>query len=150
MKLEEFEKELVTNFMDKNPVTVRPEASIKEVIDLMEKHTVQLIPVVDATGRFVGEIVERDLLKLFIDTSGISEEEIMSEPLLGASFFPEKARDIMRKHERSLSPNDSLGFAAKLMFRHNVTVLPVVEGEKMLGVLSEDSVLKKLRKEVEL
>ena len=55
----------VHQVMDHRPVTVRPEASLEEVIRLFSTHRFSWLPVVEATGHPLGVITWRDLLAWF-------------------------------------------------------------------------------------
>ncbi len=55
-----------------------------------------------------------------------------------------KAKDIMAKQIISVSDNDKVEDAARLMRKHSVSQLPVFEGEKSVGSLSERTILRLL------
>ena len=57
---------LVTRRMSKNPIAISPKASIQEAIELMKKHSIRHLPVVEE-GKLVGMISIRDLVRAIVD-----------------------------------------------------------------------------------
>ena len=92
----------------------------------------------------MGIVNEQDLLKLVIDPRDISEQEILTEPLLGMSFFPKTIKDIMKKCHASVSPKDTIRAAALKMYRNKQQVLPVIDNGKLVGILSQDDIFEAL------
>ena len=107
--------------MVQNVVTAKPSDSIGGVAELMNRHEIGCVIIVDE-GRPVGVVTERDMIKRVICRSKGSEkkriEEIMSRPLIEAS------------------PEMPAGDAAKLMLEKNIKKLPIVENGKLLGLVT--------------
>jgi len=98
-------------------------------------------------GKFIGEIHEIDLLKLAIEPKDIPEEELI--PLgfgIDMGFFAKTARDIVRRHEITVKPDTKIKDAAFMMFKEGVRSIPVIENGKLLGILTERDILKKILK----
>ena len=60
------ESRTVGEIMSRNPITISPEASIQEVVKLMERHTLKRIPV-ESNGEALGMISRIDLLKMLVE-----------------------------------------------------------------------------------
>ena len=60
------ESRTVDEIMSRDPITISPEASIQEVVKLMERHTLKLIPVA-SNGEALGIISRVDLLRMLIE-----------------------------------------------------------------------------------
>jgi CBS domain-containing protein len=60
------ESRIVDEIMSRDPITISPEASLQEVVNLMERHTIRIIPV-SSNGRALGIISRVDLLKMLIE-----------------------------------------------------------------------------------
>jgi len=60
------ESRTVGEIMSRNPITISPEASIQEVVKLMERHTLKRIPV-ESNGEALGMISRVDLLKMLVE-----------------------------------------------------------------------------------
>ncbi len=57
----------IRQVMKSEPITVRQESSVREAIELLIDNSISGLPVVDESGRLVGALTERDLLKLFYE-----------------------------------------------------------------------------------
>lgn len=117
---------------------------IKKVIKIFLNTDANVIAVFDGR-KFVGEIHELDMLKLAVDPKEIPEEEII---ILGfgmdMGYFAKTARDIVRRHEVSITPETKIKDASFIMLKENVKSLPVMKGDKLLGILTEKDILKKV------
>ncbi len=108
-------------------VTVEPSATLKKAAELMNMHEIGCLVVVHS-GKPVGIITERDMLKRVICESRESETvrviEIMSKPVITAS------------------PNMRAGDATKLMLERNIKKLPVVENGQLVGLVTLTDLLR--------
>jgi predicted transcriptional regulator len=145
MRIEEIRKLPVGKVMRKKSISVRPGDSVSRVARLLTSVTLSEVPVVD-NDKFVGVVFEHDLLKALIEPSSLSAGDIMMEPMGGISFSPRKASDVMRRPRVSLSPHDTVGFAAKVMFKTRTSVLPVAEKGRIVGRVFEDDLIRLLAK----
>ena len=107
--------------MVENVFTAEPNDSVGQVAELMNKHEIGCVIIVD-DGKPVGVVTERDMIKRVICRSKGSEKmkvaQIMSKPLIEAS------------------PEMPAGDAAKLMLERNIKKLPIVENGKLLGLVT--------------
>ncbi len=124
---------------------LKPTDKVRVAIKWLTSHELSMLPVVDGDN-YLGEVVESDLLKIIIDPRDMSTQQIVSEPLLGMSFFPQTVKDVMRKHRSFLSPNETLRTAAKKMYMSKAGILPVIEEGKLVGLLYADDVITYLVK----
>jgi len=111
----------VEGAMVENVVTVDTDATVKEAVEIMNKHEIGCLVVVKG-NRLVGILTERDMLKR----------------VLGESRNPEKTKisEIMTTPLITVSPTTNLEEAAKLMFEKNVKKLPVVSEGKLVGLIT--------------
>jgi CBS domain-containing protein len=66
----------VAEIMTRNPVTIRPEATIGEAAQLMLRNMISGLPVLDEQGAMVGIITESDIFRMVVrDWTGMREEE---------------------------------------------------------------------------
>jgi IMP dehydrogenase len=81
-----------------NPITIGPEASLADVLALKEKHNISGIPVVDATGRLVGIITNRDVR--FATDLYQKVGELMTTKLITArqGVDAQEAKRLLHKH----------------------------------------------------
>ena len=115
----------VREAMNHETVTVRETDSVLNGLKVLIREGVGGAPVVSQDSKLVGMVTEFDLL-LAIDFVG--EEFPISR--------------VMRREVISVSPDMSLDEARNLVLIHHHRRLPVVEGGKVVGVLSRRDILK--------
>ncbi len=116
--------------------------SIDDVFKIFKKHTVNTVPVFEG-DKFVGEICLQDLMKLVIGASGFSASEICKDGMgIDTSFIAENALEIMRKHETTVDPDTTVAKVAKIMLDDDVDAVIVTDGNKVVGVISEEDIAK--------
>lgn len=131
----------VEDVMTREVVTVSPDTSFRDVVRLLEDRHVDAFPVVES-GKVVGIISESDLL--------LKEEG----PEGGHTGMPwQRRRDRMRagatcvseamtRHVITVAPGTTLSAAARLMHRHRIGGLPVVdENGHLLGIVTRSDLL---------
>lgn len=111
----------VEGAMIEDVVTVDAEATVKEAVEIMNKHEIGCLVVMEK-NKLVGILTERDMLK----------------KVLGESRNPEttKVSEIMTTPVITTSPTTNLEEAAKLMFKKNVKKLPIVSEGKLVGLVT--------------
>jgi CBS domain-containing protein len=111
----------VKDVMVKEIITVNPTTKIRDAVELMNKNQIGCL-VVTRKGKPVGIITERDVLKKIVCRCKSPEQtkvsEIMSTPL------------IVGKVDMNWLE------AAKLMLDHDIKKLPILDGEKLVGLLT--------------
>lgn len=112
--------------------TVRPEQTLREALAMLARHSIGALVVADAAGAVVGILSERDIVR---------------EAVRNERFFDLSVSAIMTKTVITGQPQDDLNAVANTMtikrFRH----LPVLEGGKLVGVVSLGDVVKAQRDE---
>jgi len=107
--------------------SISPDATVFETIRLMADKNVSALPVVD-NSQLVGIISERDYTRKVI--------------LKGLSSKDTPVRDIMTREVLTASPSDSIADCMRVMTEKRVRHLPVLEGTKMIGIVSIGDVTK--------
>ena len=111
----------VKDVMVTDLVTVKTDISVKKAVKVMNDFEIGCLIVVE-DGEAVGIITERDILKRIVVESRDPEKtlvgEVMSKPLIVTS------------------PETSLEEAIESMFKHKIKKLPVVEGGKLVGLVT--------------
>jgi CBS domain-containing protein len=125
------------------------EATLKKAIDIFIKEPDGVIPILE-NGRFVGEIYQRDMLKLAVDPSIFVGERVLGPAGVKQIMEPyaRKVRDLMMDHEFTISPDEEVKSAAEIMLRENVRSLPVEKDGRLVGFVSELEILRHLRKKM--
>jgi len=127
--------------IQRNPITISPEASFFEARNLIHEKGVRHLPVVDKNGHLVGIVTDRDIREAApSDATLLSVQEL--NYLLGklkvAAFMTTKEKLI------TITPDALIEEAVQLMHDHKIGCLPVVEGEKLYGIFTETDALAHL------
>ncbi len=135
----------VQDIMTADPVTVTPATPLKDLIDILVEQKIGSVPVLGLHGRVLGLVTETDLLR---------KEELKRDPEVRHSrqmtyrarrdvATAETAGELMSTHPVTARADMTVAEAARLMDRHQVTCLPVVDdGGKLLGVVSPRDLLR--------
>jgi CBS domain-containing protein len=111
----------IHDIMRSKVVTGRASISVKEAVDIMNKHGIGCLVVVEKESP-IGIVTERDLLKRVLaeskDPRKINVQEIMSKPLIVGK------------------PGMLIEEVIKLMFDNKIKKLPIVENGKLLGLVT--------------
>jgi CBS domain-containing protein len=75
--------ETAGELMTTHPVTVPPDMNVAEAARLMDRNQVTCLPVVDGSGKMVGVVTPRDLLRVFLRPDEEIRSDIISEVLVG-------------------------------------------------------------------
>jgi len=140
----------VADIMVQNPIAVLPQNSLRELINLMGTHRVAGMPVVDETGKYIGEVNVLNLLKV-----GVPNYVMMLDNLsFLASYEPLEnlfgkqdilfVKDIMTTGDVFIRPESSIIEAVFLMFSQNKRYLSVVKDEKLVGLVTAMDILIKV------
>ena len=139
---------LVSDIMTHNPRTVNPDTKLQEVASIMCLYRIPALPVVDESGKLVGNISEMDLLKNllptmedFVDGTAVTEIESMT-PNYSASMR-KSVSEMMVKNPVSVSPDMHVLKATAKMTNHRFRRIPVADSDgKLVGVMSLGDVHK--------
>ena len=128
--------------MTADVVTISTDTPFKRIEQLMNEHDVSALPVVNAEGALVGMVSEADLL-LRTEASGDEPGGWTHEAReRRAKAQAQTADGLMSSPVVSTASDQPLAAAAHLMRKRNVKRLPVVDGGKLVGIVSRADVLK--------
>jgi len=117
----------VKDRMIRNVVTINANDSIKEALDLMRQKGFRRLPVVEK-GVLVGMIVEHDA-EIFLCRPGGYPETPVSWAMSSKYIF-------------TIGPEDDIISAAKLMLDKKISSLPILEEEKIVGIITVTDMLQ--------
>lgn len=131
---------LVRNWMTTDVITITPETSLLKIAKIMRDHDIRRLPVLDAAGKIIGIVSDRDVRDA--SPSKATSLDMYEMHYLLAEI---KARDIMTKNPLLLKETDTVEMAAMLMLDKKIGGLPIVDAnEKLRGIISEQDVFKAL------
>lgn len=117
--------EPIKSVMTQKVFSILTTAKTSDAIELMKKHNVGGLPVVDEENRVWAIVTERDVIFLF--SGKISEV---------------KVADAMSKKVVAAKPNTSIFEAEKTMIQHGFRRLPIVQNEKLIGIVTVMDILR--------
>lgn len=130
----------VEELMTSKVFTVAPHDMIDRVFFLIHYEKVRHLPVVEK-GKVIGMVSDRDMYKALGPKSNSNAiEGSKSSPEL--HVVPKKVQNIMRRGVISVSSDTLASDAASLMADNKIGALPVINGEKLVGILSATDILR--------
>ncbi len=126
----------IGRIMHKDLVTVSPSASIEEAKILLQKHKIGHLLVVDEEGSLVGILSDRDLKQYWA-----SPATTLSTHELNYLLQQVIVEMIMIKAVITITPETTTERAAFIMQENDINALPVVEGQKLVGIITSTDVM---------
>ena len=114
----------VNEIMNKEPITISPETRVGQALKLMQQHQIRHLPVIK-DDFMVGWISARTL----------------REVLLASMLEIITVGDVMVEAPISVTPDTSVEEAARLVHEHRIGGMPVLDGEKLVGVITVNDLL---------
>lgn len=124
----------VRDFMTTKVVTVTPETPVFDAIDLMKQHEIHRLPVVQ-DEKLVGLITEG-----IIHEALPSKATSLSVYELNYLITKTKVKDVMLKKVETIAPDALLEQAIDQMRKKNIAVLPVLEKEQLVGIITNNDI----------
>lgn len=126
----------VKDIMTTNVITISPEATFHEAMEIIRTKGVRRLPVVK-DDRVVGIVAEKDLLK-----ASPSQATTLDVWELTTLLGKLKVKQIMKKDVVHVHPNTPIEEAAKIMADRKIGSLLVMEEEKLVGIITETDIFK--------
>jgi CBS domain-containing protein len=137
-------------------LSVRPDTSIVEAIRVMLDHRISGLPVIDDAGRLIGVLTEGDLLRRS-ETGTERHRPRWLEILMGPGRMAgeyvrthgRKVGEIMTREVVSVTPERPLDEIVALMERHRIKRVPVLDGDRLVGLVTRADLLRALARTLE-
>ncbi len=136
----------VADVMTSDPVALRASASFKEIAARLRQQHAAAFPVLDADDSVIGVVSEADLLPKEALEAGYEGHR---GPLAGPRHHAERekaagltAGDIMSRPAVTIGAFDLVSHAAHVMYDHKLSCLPVVDGGRLIGMITRADVLR--------
>jgi CBS domain-containing protein len=111
-------------------VTVRADQTIREALGVLAQHNIGALVVVDAALRPIGILSERDIVRAAARNEAV---------------FPQLVSQLMTRDLVLGSPGDDVGAVGHTMVQRRIRHLPVMDGGKLVGMVSIGDVVKAQR-----
>lgn len=123
---------LVKDIMTRDLFTLNKDDRLDLANNLMNMEMVRHVPVIDHQQKLVGLVTHRDLLRASVSTFSDLDPEEKQE-----LYHHIPIRDIMTDDVLTATPETSISEAAQIMEENKVGCLPIMQGEKLVGILTE-------------
>jgi CBS domain-containing protein len=138
----------VGDVMTRNLVTVGPDATFTEIVDVLLDRDISGVPVVDQDRNLLGIITEADLISKEAypgrrrrHLSLVRDHLAGRKPEWVRKSTARRATQLMSTDVLHVSPDDDLTTAARLMLERGVKRLPVCENARLVGIVSRSDLL---------
>lgn len=146
----------VRDIMTADVVSVKKETTIRELAELFTKHRVGSVPVVDESGNLIGIVTESDLIEqdkslhiptvislfdwvIYLESEKKFEKELQK-------MTGQTVGDIYTDTAEMVTPDTPVSDVADLMTSKKLHALPVVEGKRLVGIVSRIDLIRTMIK----
>lgn len=116
----------IHSLMIPDPITITEKASISDAIELMKINSIRHLPVVSKGNRLKGFVTLADL----------------KQGLLPSMLSDISLSDLMIKNPIVVDPDADIETAARLIYKHKISGMPVVKNNKLVGIITETDILR--------
>ncbi len=114
----------VKDWMVRDVITASPESSVEEAIQLMKKHSIRHLPIVE-DEKLVGFVTESNL-----------------RPYLHPERLNLPLKEVMILNPITIDPDTSIDEVARLIYRYKIGGLPVISEGKLVGIITITDILE--------
>jgi CBS domain-containing protein len=111
-------------------VTIRPEQSIREALAVLAQHNIGCLVVIDDGRRPIGMLSERDVVRTAVKNEAV---------------FTLTVSQLMTRNLILGTPSDDIGAAGSTMVERRIRHLPVLDGGKLVGIVTIGDIMKAQR-----
>lgn len=127
----------VEDLMTSRVFSLHPADSIAKARLIMDEQDVRHVPIVDAEQNLIGLVSERDLLR-----HALEDQIDLPLQLLDDLLHKTRAEDIMTREVVSIEAEAPLSEAATTMLEGKYGCLPVLDGTRLIGILTESDFVR--------
>ena len=122
---------LVEEIMNRDVITLKPNATITEALTLLHKHRIRHIPIVDENEYVIGIVSDRDVRDASPSTFDKSDEKVLQNDI----------QTIMSHPVITVHPLDFVEEVAGIFYDEEFACVPVVSNYKLVGIVTEKDML---------
>jgi acetoin utilization protein AcuB len=115
----------IKSLMIPDPITVTIRSSVHQALELMKINSIRHLPVTDSRKHLRGFLTLADL----------------KQALLPSMLGDLTLADMMISNPITVSPEDDIEFAARIIYQHKISGLPVTKGKRLVGIITESDIL---------
>lgn len=116
----------IRDLMVTDPITIYPDATIADAIELMKTNSIRHLPVINDDNYLRGFVTLADLKRGLIP-SMLSDLDLL---------------DLMILDPITVGPDDDIEIAAQLIYKHKISGMPVVLEDQLVGILTESDIFR--------
>ncbi len=128
----------VRSYMTPDPIGVGPDVAFPEAMGILRRQKIRRLPVLDK-GRLIGIVVEKDML-----SNQPSPATTLSIHEMYALLERLRVRQIMSRPVFTVQGDCPLEEAARIMVEQKIGCLPVMDGDRLVGIITETDIFKTL------
>ena len=130
---------IVKSVMTRNPFTINQHDPVTDAQSLMRREKIHRLPVINNARKLVGIISEKDLL--YASPSPASTLNVYEMSNLLAKL---KVERVMTREVLTVAPDTLVEDAARILVDNNIGGLPVMEGDRLVGIVTESDLFRLL------
>jgi len=142
--------------MTKDVITVKKETTIRELAELFARHRISSAPVVDDSGKMIGIVTETDLvgqdkslhiptvISLFDWVIYLESDKKFEKEL--KKMTGQTVADIYTQAVKAVAPATPLSDLADIMSSGKIDAIPVLEGNKIVGIVARIDLIRTMIK----
>ncbi len=142
------------DIMTSNVITVTLETSIRELVNLLSKHNISGVPVMDSNNNLIGIVTENDLIDqtkqlhiptvvTILDSIFYLENPIKMEKEM-KKMAGTRVLDIYTANPVTVTPESTIEEIATIMAEKNIHTLPVIQDDKLIGIIGKKDIIMTL------
>lgn len=116
------------DIMTKSAVTVKRNASVQKICDILTKHKVSGVPVIDEDDRIIGFVSERDIIH------AVNKKD----------FLRTTADKLMTRKVFSVREDMAAEEVSRMFTEKPIRYLPVIKNDKVVGIISRKDIINRL------
>ncbi|MBX2809638.1 MAG: CBS domain-containing protein, partial [Cellvibrionaceae bacterium] len=121
----------VTDYMNNKPSVVSTTTNVRDAVELMLKHRITGVPVIDDDKNLVGYLSEQDCIEEMLNDAFYCEE-------------PAAVSKVMQTELLTVTPKTSIVELAQTIIKNRPKNYPVIEAGKLVGLINRTQVLQAL------
>lgn len=138
---------LAADVMTQNVITVSPDSEVREIASLLLEHGISAVPVVDDGGKVLGIVSEGDLMRR-VENDTARRKSWWLKLFAGhdaadyVKSHGRRAHEIMTKDPITIAGDMPLHKISRLLEKHHIKRVPVVQEGKLVGIVSRSNLLR--------